>query len=1673
MFTGLEDGDGANSIDAFLEERAKDQAGVGSAEAKVGAAAEREVGIGFAVQADLFGGLKGGFVEIRGGPAEGDAALRGNGDAVDVRGDGADAGDVGEGCEHAEKFLAGVDDPAGILAEESEGRRVAAQVGEGKRDGVDDGVAPAREGEVGEAHHLLAGEGASAEGGLGEGTEKIGPRILGRAIEPLVEIFLEGRPFFGSGRAIPENMGAPADPSFRFGFRNVQQMGEGAGLEGQRKFADDLDGGAADGVQQEAVDEVFDLGDHGRVLGAAEEGLDDLAVFGVVRGVGFHGELPHGTKLLLRGNWDAEGSVRGERFPILGRFPDLVMAEDHWDALALELTWKEAILIAGVTKRVGGGFHIDGFQCAPVGPRISMQNRRTAAEGTPKRSEPRQEMWGETKVELKVWLGNASDRRKLPQNAMRFLAMLACLAATTFARGESLPLNNASFESPALAGDGPRATNLVDGWTIEGSAGVFVNNGSFGETVSGADGNQMAYLNGAKSSSIAHLVAPQIQPLSVYTATIHVGLRKDSPLAAGATLMMRLQAFDSEAGKPGRTLAIKEILVGRELLEEQRLTEFTATFTSGIEAPNGAMRISIATGELDKDGKGDWTIDNVRVESNPAPADLAERLRAAAEPSVGKRQAGKGIRYNRDIRPILSENCFACHGPDSASRKAGLRLDRFADATAARQDAAPAFVPGDPDQSEAMRRIVTDDEDDVMPPPKTKKALKPAEKEMIRAWIAEGARYEAHWAYQMPAKKTPPPVRDARWAKNPIDQFLLARLEAEGLAPAPEADARTLARRVSLDLTGLPPTPQMVDAFLKDKSPNAYERYVDELLDSKAWGEHRGRYWLDAARYADTHGIHFDNYREMWTYREWVINAFNANMPFDQFTVEQLAGDLLPNPTLEQLTASGFNRCNITSNEGGLIDEEYYVLYMKDRMETAAQVWMGTTAACAGCHDHKFDPLSQREYYQLAAFFNNSTAGSRDGNKKDPAPVVVIPTDADRARWSALAKETPAARERVEARRGAARPDFETWLAAPDARPFENGILTYGLALHAPLDGAKEGALRHQAGGEEKSTDLFVSQKWIDGHVSAQAFQSSPDFQLKLGDAGDFEKTNSWSFGAWVRIEDKESVGGLIARMDEKDEYRGWDLFLDKDRPVAHFVNKWPDNAVRVASKTRIEPKKWTHLFVTYDGSAKPGGVRIFVNGKLSEADSDNKALTDTIRTTAPLTIAHRHGGGSLKNVGIHDVRVYGAQLAPEAVAALARNTRAAWLTAKPAEGRTPGERDELFGAWLGTIDGDFKRESAALASLEAEDRDIRKRGSIAHVMQEKPGEAMAHLLFRGEYDRRRDRVLAGTPEALPPLPEEWPRNRLGLARWLVSPNHPLTARVAVNRFWQEVFGIGLVRSAGDFGVAGEMPSHPELLDWLAVDFVESGWDVKRFFKNIVMTGAYRQSPVGTKVKQQKDPENRLISRGPRFRMDAEMIRDHALWASGLLVERIGGPSVKPYQPEGVWETVAMRESDTRSYKEDSGENLHRRSLYTFWKRSAPPASMDIFNAPSRETCTVRRERTNTPLQALVTLNDTQFIEAARALAERALKEGGSTARARLNYIAERLLARPLRAEELRVAESVLEDLLREYRGAKGDAELLLAVGETKSDPKLNKPELAAYTMAVNQLMNLDEVLNK
>ena len=1034
------------------------------------------------------------------------------------------------------------------------------------------------------------------------------------------------------------------------------------------------------------------------------------------------------------------------------------------------------------------------------------------------------------------------------------------------------------------------------------------------------------------------------------------------------------------------------------------------------------------------------------------------------------------IEYNRDVRPILAENCFACHGPDSAARKAGLRLDQRDDAVKI-----GAIVPGKAGESALVERIMASDPKQIMPPLKSHKKLTAAQKETLKQWIAQGAEYQLHWSLLAPKRHAPPKVKNEAWVRNSIDRFILAELEKRGMTPNPEADRRTLARRLSLDLTGLPPAPADVEVFVNDKSSDYYEKYVDKLMKSPHWGEHRARYWLDAARYADTHGIHFDNFREIHAYRDWVINAFNKNQPFDQFTIDQLAGDLLPKPSIDQLVATGFNRCNITSNEGGLIKEEYLVMYTRDRTETAAAVWLGATLNCCTCHSHKFDPYSQKDFYALSAFFNNTTQDAMDGNIPNTPPTIFVPRTEDRPRYDVLAKELAALRAQIDERKKAAQKDFDGWLAGAKAEQVAALVPTEGLTLHARLNEAGAKTVNFVVDGKTRALNVNDGYDWVAGKGKPKTFTIKPaGSTIEFGEVGDFEKNQGFSIGAWVKIPRRGTTGAIAARMDSASKYRGWDLWMEQDKVGMHIINEWDASALKVTAKTPLQPNQWYHVFVTYDGTAKAAGVKVYLNGTLQPLDVFTDKLSGSIKTKVPFKVGQRSTSERLKDVSLQDLRLYGRTLKGPEVDQLAKSSKAADLLAKPVDKRTPAERAELFDWWLVALDSSYRALNEKVAGIQQEEVTLKSRGTIAHVMSEKASEPIAYVLFRGEYDKRRDPVKAATPSVLPPMPADLPRNRLGLAQWLLRPDNPLPARVTVNRFWQEIFGTGIVRTSGDFGVAGELPSHPELLDWVALEFRDTGWDMQKLFKLMVTSATYRQTATVTKDALEKDRDNRYLARAPRYRMDAEMIRDYALASSGLLVPKIGGPSVKPYMPDGVWEAVAMIGSNTRDYKRDTGEKLYRRSMYTFWKRAAPPASMDILNAPNRETCTTRRERTNTPLQALVTLNDVQFIEAARHLAQTALLASGQrklagaeSDTATIDFIAQRLLARPFRPAEMKIVQESLADLVTNYKTREADARKLITVGESRPDASLDPGTLAAWTMLVNELMNLDEVLNK
>ncbi len=1018
------------------------------------------------------------------------------------------------------------------------------------------------------------------------------------------------------------------------------------------------------------------------------------------------------------------------------------------------------------------------------------------------------------------------------------------------------------------------------------------------------------------------------------------------------------------------------------------------------------------------------------------------------------------IDFDRDIRPIFSENCYACHGPDKDKRKAGLRLDVKEDAFKKLDSGDFAIVPGKADQSRLLKVIsLPPEDDDHMPPMKTGKKLSSAQVELLRRWIAQGAKWSGHWAYVAPQRPAVPVVKNKKWPRNDIDRFILAALEKKGLKPNPEADRYTLIRRLSLDLTGLPPTIQEVDDFIADKRPNAYEKLVERLIASPHFGERLALAWLDQARYADTAGYHFDGFRQMHLWRDWVIKAFNDNKPFDQFTIEQLAGDLLQDATIDQKIASGFHRNVMTNDEGGADPDEYLAKYVVDRVSTTAQVWLGTTLGCAECHDHKFDPISTKEFYQFYAFFHSVPEKGLDGTRvRNPAPVLKVPSPDQGSRLIRFLELIPSAEKTLAEREAELPKAQEAWEKELQKQELKAPELA-GLVKVLPFDETDEATTNRAPGKIGRALHL----------------RGGTNEFVDLGQAVSFENTNAFSYGAWIKLHGK--TGTVLSKMEEGPGYRGFDLLINDAKAEVHLVNKFPDNAIKVVTKDALPTNLWLHLMVTYDGSNKAGGLRIFVDGRSRPLDTPTDKLSATITTDAPLLIGSRIKAFPFAGL-IDDARFYSRRLTSEEVASLTAHGNLL-ITRTAADQRTDEQKTALK---------KYFRENAATAFIAAEERLARLRKDKDDLMAQIPDTMVmdelekprdTFVLTRGNFQSKGEKVTAGTPACWPPLPTDKPTNRLTLARWLVSTNHPLTARVTVNRYWAMLFGTGLVKTANDFGSQGERPSHPELLDWLACEFMQSAdsapssrnerhtWDVKHFLRLLVTSATYRQSSVVTKEKLEHDPYNRLLTRGPRVRLEAELIRDNALAISGLLNDRIGGPSVKPYQPPGIWDGTDHK------YEQSHGADLYRRGMYVFWKRAAHYPSFQTFDAPSRETCTLQRPRTSTPLQSLVVMNDPVYVEAARAFATRVLQQRSLNLEQQLTLAFRLALARPPEKKELAVLEKTYHELKTHFAQDKKAAEELLTVGESPRPKDIDAVELAAMTGVANVLLNLNETITR
>ncbi len=987
------------------------------------------------------------------------------------------------------------------------------------------------------------------------------------------------------------------------------------------------------------------------------------------------------------------------------------------------------------------------------------------------------------------------------------------------------------------------------------------------------------------------------------------------------------------------------------------------------------------------------------------------------------------VQFNRQIRPLLSDRCFACHGPDPGNRKSPLRLDREADAKADLGKGRYGIVPGDPIRSGIYQRITSANKGQRMPPAYAGHDALPAEQiALIKRWIEQGAPYQAHYSFIAPQR---PPIPAA--ARNAIDHFIQARLQREGLAPAPPADARTLMRRVTLDLTGLPPTPAEMESFLADPSTGAYEKVVDRLLASPRYAERMAIRWLEAARYADTNGYQSDGTRDMWRWRDWVIDAFRKNMPFDQFTVEQLAGDLLPNATLSQRIATGFQRNHRTTAEGGIIDEEFRVEYVADRTETTSTVWLGLTLGCARCHDHKFDPLAQKDFYSMFAFYNNVPERGFVWNFGNEPPYIKAPSPAEKAKLDQLDDRIAQQRAKVAALEPAIAKAQAAWAVPDKIWQVNDGLIlesTAGFACKgqcAPFDG-------------QSSLERILT-------------KDAPDKPK-------FNNQDPFTFAAWIRPEDGK--GAILSRAEDEWEGQQHGLYVVDGKLRLHIVFRWSDLGSRVETKLPLKLHQWQHVSATYDGGMRAAGIHLYVDGIEQPVNVLFDNLVWPIENKYPWRIG---AGASLRFKGeIEQPLIYSRALTSEEAGTLPLKQTLAQLVAL----KTKAAQSKLRMAFLELgLPTELKREREALFSLERERGKYLETVPTVMVMQE-GATRQAYVLKRGAYDQHGEPVSPAIPASLPGWQPEWPKNRLGLARWIVSRQNPLTARVTVNRYWQMLFGTGIVKTVEDFGSQGEWPLHMELLDWLAVEFMENGWDTKALLKTIVTSDTYRQSSHVSPGLLARDPENRLFARGTRLRISPEMVRDQALAVSGLLVDRVGGPSVKPYQPPGLWQELI----GGKGYTPDAGEGLYRRSLYTYWKRTIAPPGMVNFDSPTRELCIVREGRTNTPLQALNLMNDVLYLEASRKLAERMLS-ASPAAEGRLTYAYQATLGRAPKAAELTILMRTLNQFERQYQQDPQAAGEFLKQGDSPRDPKWQAPELAAYTALASLILNLDEVVTK
>jgi hypothetical protein len=1032
---------------------------------------------------------------------------------------------------------------------------------------------------------------------------------------------------------------------------------------------------------------------------------------------------------------------------------------------------------------------------------------------------------------------------------------------------------------------------------------------------------------------------------------------------------------------------------------------------------------------------------------------------SAAEPKIS---------FNRDIRPILSDKCFACHGPDANKRQAGLRLDIRDVATKPVESGETAIVPGKTAQSELLRRVSSMDDAEVMPPPEAKLGHLTAEQiAALKQWIEEGAEYQGHWSFlpvtEVPLPDSPKPLPAGVNVNNAIDRLVFARLAERKLAPQPEADRSTLIRRVTFDLTGLPPTPAEVKAFISDSHPKAYENLVDRLLNSPRYGERMAADWLDLARYADSYGFQVDRERDMWPWRDWVIKAFNDNLPWDQFVTWQLAGDLLPGATDEQILATAFNRLHPQEAEGGSIEEEYRVNYVNDRVVTFGTAFLGLTLECCRCHDHKFDPITQKEYYQFFSFFDDvDEAGLYSYfTPSAPTPAMWLLDDAQKK----LLREAEAAVATAETRLAELHTSqamkFDEWLAGRPAAPRS---LAGELARFSLDERDAAGKFASSVGKDQTATGPLENQL-VDGK-SGKAVQFTGDHALTTN-LGNFHRYEPFSISLWLKTPDVKERAVVVHRSRAWTDAgsRGYELIIEEGKLKWSLIHFWPGNAVSIRAAEPLPTGEWVHVTVTSDGSSRAAGLTMFVNGQPARIEVIRDGLTKDITGGGGDTISlgERFRDRGFTGGAVDELRVFSRALTAVEMADVHESGKLAAALAKDAAALTKNERKPLLDYYLANHDEPYRSQLAELQAARAKQAQLAEGAREIMVMKELPQPKTAYVLKRGEYNQRGQAVEPNTPASLLPFPADQPRNRLGLARWLTDPRHPLLARVTVNRFWQGFFGRGIVTTSEDFGNQSERPEHPELLDWLSREFIASGWNTRQLLKTIVLSHTYRQRSFADSKVMAEDPENIWLARGPRYRLPAEMIRDNVLAASGLLVEKIGGPPVRTYDlPESFKPAAAGK-----------GDDLYRRSIYTFWRRTGPAPVLESFDVPKRVVCIARRETTNTPLHALVLLNGPQFVEASRVLAEKLYQESEGKRDTVIEQAFLRLVSREPDAKEREILSRLYDEQLAYYGKHPDQAAALLGIGEKKRDEKLPAIDIAAFTNVINALMNYDGCMVK